>query len=81
MIQHYPRFEQYLRESARSLVGKDVEERIDIGLAKDGSGVGGAFCFSPPLVMFWDAVLIYQYNFPCLAALCALQATKQQRDS
>jgi len=36
-----------LRESLRTLVGGDVEKRVDIGLAKDGSGVGGeqySFC-------------------------------------
>jgi len=30
-----------MRESLRFLVGEDVEKRVDIGLAKDGSGVGG----------------------------------------
>lgn len=30
-----------MRESLRSIVGDDVEKRVDIGLAKDGSGVGG----------------------------------------
>ncbi|KAF8743835.1 hypothetical protein AX14_000240 [Amanita brunnescens Koide BX004] len=52
LIQHYPNFEKMIRESLRELVGENVEKKVDIGLAKDGSGVG--------------------------AALCALQATKQQ---
>ncbi|KAJ3872449.1 hypothetical protein F5051DRAFT_339339 [Lentinula edodes] len=53
LIQHYPHFERTMRESLRSIVGAAVERRVDIGLAKDGSGVG--------------------------AALCALQALKQQQ--
>lgn len=30
-----------MRESLRLLVGEEVERRVDIGMAKDGSGVGG----------------------------------------
>jgi len=41
LVEHYPNFEPILRESLRFLVGADVEKRVDIGLAKDGSGVGG----------------------------------------
>lgn len=41
LIQFYPHFERTLRESLRVLVGEDVEKRVDIGMAKDGSGVGG----------------------------------------
>ncbi|KAJ6538972.1 hypothetical protein B0H19DRAFT_960128 [Mycena capillaripes] len=52
LIQFYPHFEDTLRESLRILVSAEVEKRVDIGMAKDGSGVG--------------------------AALCALQAIKQQ---
>ncbi|KLO06355.1 hypothetical protein SCHPADRAFT_946154 [Schizopora paradoxa] len=44
LIQHYPNFEDGLRASLRVLVGSDVESRVDIGLAKDGSGVGAALC-------------------------------------
>lgn len=33
-----------MRESLRLLVGPEVESRVDIGLAKDGSGVGGRWC-------------------------------------
>ncbi|KAL0580895.1 hypothetical protein V5O48_001088 [Marasmius crinis-equi] len=40
LIQFYPYFEQTMRESLRYLVGEDVEKRVDVGLAKDGSGVG-----------------------------------------
>ncbi|KDQ64963.1 hypothetical protein JAAARDRAFT_28623 [Jaapia argillacea MUCL 33604] len=54
LIQHYPRFEEMVRESLRELVGSEVERIVEIGMAKDGSGVG--------------------------AALCALQAIKQQPD-
>jgi hexokinase len=41
LIQHYPNFEFHLRESLRSLVGAEVEKVTEIGMAKDGSGVGG----------------------------------------
>ncbi|KAH9853885.1 hexokinase [Lenzites betulinus] len=41
LIQHYPNFNARLRESLRELVGPEVEKKVDIGLAKDGSGVGG----------------------------------------
>ena len=41
LIENYPDYEKTLRESLRTLVGEDVEKRVDIGMAKDGSGVGG----------------------------------------
>lgn len=68
LIQFYPHFERTMRESLRSIVGDDVEKRVDIGLAKDGSGVGGmlsslfcshvCFCFG-----FWTRVW-YPSIFP-----------------
>lgn len=44
LIEFYPSFEQILRESLRAIVGPEVEKRVNIGLAKDGSGVGAALC-------------------------------------
>ncbi|KAJ7499288.1 hypothetical protein FB451DRAFT_1428708 [Mycena latifolia] len=44
LIQFYPHFEETLRESLRHVVGAEVEKRVDIGMAKDGSGVGAALC-------------------------------------
>ncbi|KAJ6627457.1 hypothetical protein B0H10DRAFT_2210381 [Mycena sp. CBHHK59/15] len=44
LIQFYPHFEEVLRESLRIVVGEEVEKRVDIGMAKDGSGVGAALC-------------------------------------
>ncbi|KAF8643061.1 hypothetical protein AX16_009229 [Volvariella volvacea WC 439] len=44
LVEHYPGFEGMLRESLRLLVGGRVEQEVDIGLAKDGSGVGAALC-------------------------------------
>lgn len=41
LIEFYPNYERTLRESLRLLVGEEVERRVDIGMAKDGSGVGG----------------------------------------
>jgi hexokinase len=46
LIQFYPNFELHLREALRSLVGEPVEKAVEIGMAKDGSGVGGT-CRSP----------------------------------
>jgi hexokinase len=42
LYQHYPGFEERMREALRMLLGKEVEKRVEMGLAKDGSGVGGA---------------------------------------
>ncbi|KAJ3527276.1 hypothetical protein NMY22_g9850 [Coprinellus aureogranulatus] len=42
LVEHYPNFQDKIRTSLRFLVGEDVEKRVDIGLAKDGSGVGAA---------------------------------------
>ncbi|KAJ7638476.1 hypothetical protein FB45DRAFT_741354 [Roridomyces roridus] len=44
LIQFYPHFEETLRESLRHVVGAQVEKRVEIGMAKDGSGVGAALC-------------------------------------
>jgi hexokinase len=41
LVEHFPGFQDTLRESLRSLVGAEVEGRVLIGMAKDGSGVGG----------------------------------------
>jgi hexokinase len=43
LIEFYPNYEKSLRESLKLLVGEEVERRVDIGMAKDGSGVGGGF--------------------------------------
>jgi hexokinase len=47
LVEHYPNFLKTLRESLRELVGEDVESRVEIGLAKDGSGVGGKSLKNP----------------------------------
>lgn len=44
LIQHYPNFQTRLRASLQSLVGEAVEKRVEIDLAKDGSGAGAALC-------------------------------------
>ncbi|KAH8118513.1 hexokinase-domain-containing protein [Phellopilus nigrolimitatus] len=44
LIQFYPNFESRLRDSLRAIVGEDVERKVEIGLARDGSGVGAALC-------------------------------------
>jgi len=42
LYQHYPGFEERMREALRVLLGEEVEKRVQMGLAKDGSGVGAA---------------------------------------
>jgi len=44
LVEHYPHFEERLRESLGILVGPELEKRVKIGMAKDGSGVGAALC-------------------------------------
>lgn len=41
LVEFYPNFQTKLRASLRALVGPEVESRVDIGMAKDGSGAGG----------------------------------------
>ena len=41
LVLYYPNFQQIMRESLRLIVGEEVEKRVEIGVAKDGSGVGG----------------------------------------
>jgi hexokinase len=45
LVEFYPRFEQRTRAALREILGEEVEKRVAIELAKDGSGVGGAFFF------------------------------------
>ncbi|KAI0314206.1 hexokinase-domain-containing protein [Amylostereum chailletii] len=44
LIQFYPRFEERMREALRDLIGEQAERQVEVGLAKDGSGVGAALC-------------------------------------
>jgi hexokinase len=68
LVELYPNFTNILRESLRKLVGDDVESRVQIGLAKDGSGVGGeSFCFVSVTALT---------GFVNIAALGALVAVK-----
>lgn len=41
MVQFYPGFEDRLRAGLRDLIGEEPEKKVVIGMAKDGSGVGG----------------------------------------
>lgn len=41
MAEHYPHFEERVRIALKAVLGAEVESRIKIGMAKDGSGVGG----------------------------------------
>lgn len=44
LVEFYPDFEDYIRETLREIpeIGEKGEQRIRIGIAKDGSGVGAA---------------------------------------
>ncbi|KAM0753186.1 hypothetical protein T439DRAFT_339008 [Meredithblackwellia eburnea MCA 4105] len=42
LVEFYPRFEERVRAALREMLGHEVEKRVEIGLAKDGSGVGAA---------------------------------------
>lgn len=60
-----------MRESIRALVGSEVEKRVVIGLAKDGSGAGGTSLFP--------------YSFVCLFVAecfpsCVMCATSDEAD-
>lgn len=41
LVELYPHFEVRLRQALKDIVGPEVEKRVRLGLAKDGSGVGG----------------------------------------
>jgi len=42
LYQHYPGFEKLMLDALRVLLGEEFEKQVEMGLAKDGSGVGGA---------------------------------------
>ncbi|BGP16477.1 hypothetical protein JCM10213_007917 [Rhodosporidiobolus nylandii] len=44
LVEFYPRFEQRVRDALKELLGEEVEQRVAIVMAKDGSGVGAALC-------------------------------------
>lgn len=69
MVEFYPNFQTKLRASLRALVGPEVESRVDIGMAKDGSGVGGK-----------SNQISSGLRSECVpAALCALVAQRQSQ--
>lgn len=41
LVEFYPGFEVRLRQALRDMVGEECEKQVQIGLAKDGSGIGG----------------------------------------
>ena len=41
LAEHYPHFETRMRKALRAIVGDEAEKHIEVGMAKDGSGVGG----------------------------------------
>jgi hypothetical protein len=79
LYQHYPGFEEHMRKALRVLLGEEVEKKVEMGLAKDGSGVGGAL----PLT-FAPEIPHADFPFPSLAsrsisrARCFTSDEKQQ---
>lgn len=63
-----------LRETLRVLVGSEVESRVDIGLAKDGSGAGGQRCSRHA----WAYLMIFPTRSRIVCAGCG-QAERGQR--
>lgn len=41
LVEFYPGFEVRLRAALRDMLGEEAEKRMEMGLAKDGSGIGG----------------------------------------
>jgi len=72
LYQHYPGFEERMREALGLLLGEEVEKLVVMGLAKDGSEVGGAHSIKPFFVFVVADLSVPAYS----AALGALQATK-----
>ncbi|KAG8823636.1 glucokinase [Serendipita sp. 401] len=44
LVEFYPGFEDTMRKSLRVIVGERAEKLLNVGMAKDGSGVGAALC-------------------------------------
>lgn len=44
MAEFYPHFNERVRIALKAMLGPEIEARIKIGMAKDGSGVGAALC-------------------------------------
>lgn len=74
LVEFYPRFEQRVRDALREILGEEVQQRIEIVLAKDGSGVGGPFSPFPPFVFDPLSLSLWLTRFSHTAALCAQAA-------
>jgi len=44
LVEFYPNYETHMRRALRVAVGEETEKQVNIGMAKDGSGVGAALC-------------------------------------
>jgi hypothetical protein len=78
LYQHYPGFENRMREALLLPLGEGVEKLVLMGLAKDGSEVGSALSLKNAFFVFVIAdfsVCLFVVS-ACLAALGAWQATK-----
>jgi hypothetical protein len=80
-----PNFETNVRKALRELLGEEGEKRIKMGMAKDGSGVGGEretffYFWGRPFLSTRFVTFIGADYGPAVhpAALCALQAKKAE---
>lgn len=71
VIEFYPSFEQQIRDALKVLLGHGAEQRIKIGLAKDGSGVGGELD-----MIHYERILT---NTSCIVCFTSHQAIKRKR--
>ena len=46
LVEFYPRFEERIQVALEELLGSEKAKRVKLGLAKDGSGIGGQSCSS-----------------------------------
>lgn len=75
LVEFYPRFEQRVRDALREILGDEVQQRIEIVLAKDGSGVGGQSSLSSSFPLALSFSFCLSDSFPTYtAALCAQAA-------
>lgn len=63
LVEFYPRFEQRVRDALREILGEEVEKRVEIVLAKDGSGVGGESPCCRPSLVFTRSLMLTALTF------------------
>ena len=68
VVEFLPNFEPRVRKALATLLGEAGEKRIRMGMAKDGSGVGGRsffrICHSPTFTLYTDHQLLLRLCKP-----------------